>query len=127
MSRRVGDGADGGDGVGGGPTHVVGQETESARLEAALADAAAGAPTVVVLEGVPGVGRTTLLRRFLARRPGLAVVQAGGLAWEAGRPGALVRRLDPLRCTGSVDPGAWGEALAACWWARAAEAPLAVV
>jgi DNA-binding CsgD family transcriptional regulator len=126
MSRLVG-GVAGADGAGGEPTHVVGQEAEAAQLDAALAGAAAGTPAVVVLEGVPGVGKTTLLRRFLARRPALAAVQAEGLAWEAGRPGALVRRLDARRCEGPVDPGAWGEALAACWRARSAEEPLAVV
>src|SRR5690349_22369594 len=120
MSRRVGDGA-GGNGVE--PAHVVGQEAESGRLDAALAEAVAGTPVVVVLEGVPGIGKTTLLRRFLARRPALATVQAEGLAWEAGRPGALVRRLGGLPSGGPVDPGARGEALAACWRSRAAEGP----
>jgi predicted ATPase len=48
----------------------VGRDRELATLAAALREVAAGRPRAVVVEGEPGVGKTALVHRFLARTPG---------------------------------------------------------
>jgi DNA-binding CsgD family transcriptional regulator len=104
--------------------HLVGHDAELERLESLMQRASTGEPCVVVVRGVPGVGKTTLLRRFLVRHPGTAVSTAAGLAWEADRSGAFARRLaasdpEPVLLAPAGDPGAWGEELAARWTRRA--------
>lgn len=110
---------------------VVGREAELARLDALLTGVAAGTPVVTVVEGVPGMGKTALVRRALARHPDLSVTAAAGLAWEADRPGSLARRLAADSGTdldpGRGGPGDWGEELAARWRERAALQPLVVL
>jgi DNA-binding CsgD family transcriptional regulator len=112
--------------------HVVGQAAGVERLGALSDLAAGGAPTVVVLEGVAGVGKTTLVRRFLARRRGVATSAAPGLAWEAGRRAALAQRLaltdtEPPPVHSEQGPGEWGEQFAARWQSRARDEPLLVL
>ncbi|HEX8855664.1 MAG TPA: AAA family ATPase, partial [Thermoleophilaceae bacterium] len=46
---------------------VVGRERELAELEAALADAAAGRPSIAFVAGESGIGKTRLLREFQRR------------------------------------------------------------
>jgi DNA-binding CsgD family transcriptional regulator len=75
----------------------VGREQELARL-AALADAArAGNPRVVCVRGAAGIGKTTVVRRFVAGLSGFTVLLATGDAAETGLRlgvvGQLVRRL----------------------------------
>ena len=69
--------------------HVVGLAAETAQLEALLDRSRAGGPVVAVVEGPAGIGKTTLLRRFLRRHPGLPTTTAPGLPWESRRTGAL--------------------------------------
>ena len=113
--------------------HVVGLATETAQLEALLRRACAGGPVVVVVEGPAGIGKTTLLRRFLRRHPQVPTTAATGLPWESSRAGALARRLldddpgdHPARPAGD-DPVDLGTALAGRWQARTGEEPLLVV
>jgi ATP-dependent Clp protease ATP-binding subunit ClpA len=47
----------------------VGREAELVRLSEIVSRAAAGQPWLVLIEGGPGVGKTALARRFLARPP----------------------------------------------------------
>src|SRR3954469_8627817 len=113
--------------------HVVGLTTETARLEALLDRGSAAGPVVALIEGPAGIGKTTLLRRFLRRHPGLPMTTAAGLPWESHRAGALARRLlddDP----GDTPPGPAGNdpvdlgiTLARRWEARAGEESLLVV
>lgn len=49
----------------GGPAAMVGRAPELARLHAALAEARAGSRRLVLVAGEPGVGKTTLLDRFV--------------------------------------------------------------
>ena len=55
--------------------HFVGREQELARLHTAFARAQQGERQVVFLAGEPGIGKTTLVDRFLAQ------IQASGPVW----------------------------------------------
>jgi DNA-binding CsgD family transcriptional regulator len=109
---------------------VVGRAAESEQLDALLGDALAGRLRVVLVEGVPGVGKTTLLGGFLGRHPGVAAVRAAAYPWECGTPGSLADRLAAASggtLPDAVGPTGWGRALADRWRARAADAPLVVL
>jgi DNA-binding CsgD family transcriptional regulator len=56
----------------------VGREHELAMLELCLAEAQRAETRVVVLDGEPGIGKSSLLRRFVASVPGAAVLRATG-------------------------------------------------
>jgi predicted ATPase/DNA-binding winged helix-turn-helix (wHTH) protein len=49
------------------PTHVVGRETELAKLHGVLDKARAGQRQIVFITGEPGIGKTTIVDAFLAR------------------------------------------------------------
>ncbi|MFD2093528.1 helix-turn-helix transcriptional regulator [Blastococcus deserti] len=114
-----------------GDAHVVGLAAEAARLEALLVRARAGGPVVAVIQGPAGIGKTTLLRRFLRRHPELPTTAVTGFPWESGRAGALARRLledrgGPPEPSTTTDPADLGIALAGRWVARAQEGALVV-
>jgi DNA-binding CsgD family transcriptional regulator/tetratricopeptide (TPR) repeat protein len=123
-----------GDGVhpGDDDVHVVGAVAEAARLDALLDRARTDGPVVVLVEGPAGIGRTTLLRRFLHRHADLQVTAVVGLPWESSRAGALAGRLlddDPRDLPAPPDPPSpvdLGTALARRWQTRAGEGPLVV-
>ncbi|HEX5620070.1 MAG TPA: ATP-binding protein, partial [Solirubrobacteraceae bacterium] len=52
----------------------VGRERELAALDSCLADALQGRPRVALVEGPAGIGKTTLIDRFLAAADGARVV-----------------------------------------------------
>lgn len=56
----------------------VGRYRELDVLQDALLDAARGVPRLVLIEGDPGIGKTALLRTFLARNPLVPHVWASG-------------------------------------------------
>ena len=62
-----------------GRDEIVGRATELARLDAFL-DAVANGPAALVVEGEPGIGKTTLWKRGMA-----AAAERGWLIWS-GRP-----------------------------------------
>jgi DNA-binding CsgD family transcriptional regulator len=65
-------------GEGGGTTRrIVGRDRERARLRAALAAAQSGEPRVVVVEGPPGIGKTSLVAAALGG-DGHVLLTAGG-------------------------------------------------
>jgi predicted ATPase len=56
----------------------VGRGAELAMLHRALGEARAGRPTIVAVEGVPGIGKTRLLHRFAAEASDLELLLASG-------------------------------------------------
>ena len=61
----------------------VGRAAERTRIAEVVARVQAGQPWLVAIEGDPGMGKTSLVRRCLAEAPGLRVLQA-----RAGQLGA---------------------------------------
>jgi len=71
----------------------VGRQRELAALAGTLADARAGEPRVVLIEGDAGIGKSALISRFLASELHLPVVTASGDEAEAFLPYGLVQQL----------------------------------
>src|SRR5256885_14213502 len=76
---------------------IVGRYGALAALGSALDRAASGRPALVLVEGPAGMGKTTLIARFLHTYDVHRVARAGGLEAEAliryGVAGALLREL----------------------------------
>src|ERR671930_1937465 len=86
-------------------SRMIGRSAELAELEAALAEAADGRASLVLVAGESGVGKTRLLAELMDRaRDGGALVRAGetvGFGGEAERPYLpLVAALLPLARSG---------------------------
>ncbi|HEX3621676.1 MAG TPA: LuxR family transcriptional regulator [Acidimicrobiales bacterium] len=111
----------------------VGRSAELAALTDALAQAQAGRPAVVVVEGPSGNGKTTLVRRWLEDAPELHVLWATADDTEAGLPFAVIDQLVAGGTDRSLDPGAANDPLAVgarlldALTARAARRPAVVV
>lgn len=111
---------------------LVGRAPERARLAAALGAAAAGRPTVVVVDGEPGIGKTSLVRSALAGTPARTLAASGDEA-EAELDWGVIDQV--MRAAGTVpapreghaDPAGAGAGLAAALRQLAADGLLAVV
>jgi DNA-binding CsgD family transcriptional regulator len=78
----------------GGPGDVfVGRQAELSALAAALEEARAGRPQFVVVEGAEGMGKSALLRRFLADAPLAVVLSAAGEEDEVPLAWGVLRQL----------------------------------
>ena len=79
-----------------GSAALVGRDPEIAQLAALVEAAAPGRPSVVILQGPPGSGRTRLLEELalLARRRGATVLLEPEWAGAAGARGVLHRERD---------------------------------
>ena len=71
----------------------VGRQAELDSLRAALDQARRGHPQLVVLQGPGGIGKTTLLDRFLDRESDLTVLRVSGEQWEKLLPYGLLDQL----------------------------------
>ncbi|MGY1755097.1 AAA family ATPase [Blastococcus sp. SYSU D01042] len=101
---------------------LVGRETELRAIAAAVESARSGRCATVVLEGDPGVGKTTLLDAAVDSATGFCVVRTVGIEADL-RVGhaALLDLLGPLRTGLSQLPGAQAAALqAALGWSAGA-------
>ena len=88
----------------------VGRQPELAVLRARLADALAGRPQIVQIQGPAGIGKTALLDHFLGeagRRPAPVVIRASGEETEEllayGVVEQLRRSMSGRRATGAAD------------------------
>jgi tetratricopeptide (TPR) repeat protein len=78
----------------------VGRVAELARVAEVVSRVEAGQPWLVAIEGDPGMGKTSLVRRCLAGSPGLRVLWARGDQAEIDLDFGLVDQL--LRAAGNV-------------------------
>ena len=84
----------------------VGREQELAVLAAALDDVSAGEPRFVLIQGESGIGKSSLISKFLAGQENLPVVTASGEESEAYLPYGLVEQL--AASGGRIAPDALG-------------------
>jgi DNA-binding CsgD family transcriptional regulator len=97
----------------------VGRRPELAALTGALRAARAGEPRVVLIQGQPGIGKSSLIAEFLANNPGLPAIIASGEEAEALLPYGLTQQLatgagtllaDALAGLELLSPGTWADA-----------------
>ncbi|MDA0181343.1 LuxR C-terminal-related transcriptional regulator [Solirubrobacter phytolaccae] len=81
----------------------MGRELEMAALGEVFADAADGTPQVVLIEGEAGIGKTTLVERFLERCGEDRILRASGEETERGVSFAIVDQLMRSAGAGTVD------------------------
>jgi tetratricopeptide (TPR) repeat protein len=74
-------------------TPFVGRTRELALLDTCLVEAQRGEPRLVVLDGEPGIGKSTLLSRFIRSVPDAAVLRATGDEAELDLPLGVVTQL----------------------------------
>jgi len=82
----------------------VGRVPELGALAAALAAARAGEPQVVMVQGEAGIGKSSLILKFLGGQSGLPAITASGETAEAVLPYGLVQQL--ADAAAAVSPGA---------------------
>jgi len=105
----------------------VGRSSELALLRARLADAASGAPQVVLVEGPSGVGKSTLLQAFVDGLEHATVHFASGDESETHLRFGVLQQLLGLRQAGWADPFAAGAALLRSLDERPGEEPTVFV
>jgi DNA-binding CsgD family transcriptional regulator len=103
---------------------VLGREVELARVRALLAAARDGAGGVLVLEGEPGIGKTTVLGAAERSAPGFRCLSTRGVESEAALGhAALLELLGPLRDLLPEVPSTQAAALASALGWGPAEVP----
>ena len=95
--------------VGSGPAPLVGRDEELAVLRAAVAAAAAGEASAVLVAGVAGVGKTRLVRALRESMVPPGALVLGAQCVDLGDPGlpylAATDLLRGVRARAEVDPG----------------------
>jgi DNA-binding CsgD family transcriptional regulator/tetratricopeptide (TPR) repeat protein len=81
----------------------VGRHDELRALRGAYDDGAAGHPQIVLVEGEAGIGKTTLVERFLSELPEIRILRASGDESESHVPFAMADQL--LRSDGRGGDG----------------------
>jgi ATP/maltotriose-dependent transcriptional regulator MalT len=88
----------------------VGRQSMLAHLRRMLEQARAGQPRLVLIEGPAGIGKTTLVRRFLAEAGERCVLRASGEEAEASLPFGVLAQLLAAAPTTPSDLAALGVA-----------------
>ncbi|MFC9355273.1 AAA family ATPase [Rhodococcus sp. NPDC057014] len=109
-----------------GTIEFVGRSRELAELEAALHETARSAPVVVVVEGVPGIGKTTLVEHFIAAHSDVPVFSAVCAPWASSRPFGVAEQLLGAAVT-SQEPLDVAREFVTAVAPRAGDAPFVVV
>ena len=73
--------------------HIVGRQAELAQLNERLEATRSGCPCVLVVEGEPGIGKTSLVLRFLHDVQDVRVLHAAGEEFEAALAFGVVDQL----------------------------------
>ncbi|MFC8830414.1 AAA family ATPase [Streptomyces sp. NPDC057137] len=89
---------------------LVGRSREVAQLDRMLTAAHSGHPSIALIDGPPGSGKTALVNHFAASRTSLRVLRAAGVSWESGEPfgvaGQLARECGEEWDGGQAEPDA---------------------
>ena len=72
---------------------LVGRSDELSTLRALLSKACSGTPQTVLIHGPAGIGKTSLVERFLLTEDDLCVLRASGEQWEALVPFGVIDQL----------------------------------
>ena len=72
---------------------LLGRGPETTRLDELIRDAAGGRGGALVIEGVPGVGKTALLEDAAQCAPQLSVLRVAGVESELALPYAALHQL----------------------------------
>lgn len=72
---------------------LLGRDDELRQLERLLDEARAGNPALALVEGPPGIGKSSLVTEFTNRHADMTVYYASGAPWEAGHPWAVHEQL----------------------------------
>ena len=98
---------------------VVGRRAELGALARLLAEARSGEPSLTLVLGPPGTGKTTVVEHFLRDQEDVQVLRASGVQWEQSRAFGVLEIL--LRGTGhrpGGDPAEEGTRLLSTWAQR---------
>ncbi|MEV0689067.1 AAA family ATPase [Streptomyces sp. NPDC050388] len=106
---------------------LVGRVGECAALTRTIDAAHAGRPSLVLVEGAAGIGKTALVDHVLGSREACAVLRVAGVSWETDLPLGVARQL--LRADDDAPRSVLetGRLLHRRWAARQEHAPLLVV
>ncbi|MEU4407098.1 AAA family ATPase [Streptosporangium sp. NPDC023963] len=105
----------------------VGRAVELERLETVLEQVTSGTPHLVLVDGAAGIGKTTLIRRFLSGWPKLCVLNASGDENETDLPYGVLSQLTGELCPADRDPIAAGTKLLERLGTLQDSGPIAVV
>ena len=72
---------------------LIGRNSELMQLERLLGEARAGVPSLVLVEGASGIGKSLLVSHFVDRHDDLIVHDASGAPWEAGHSWSVLEQL----------------------------------
>ena len=103
---------------------IVGRDEELARIHGLLARASTGRSSALLVEGAPGIGKTTLLHAARSAASGFTILSATGVPPESVLAHAgLLELLHPLRRLLPEIPEAQGAALGSALGWAAGEVP----
>ncbi|MEV4031635.1 helix-turn-helix transcriptional regulator [Streptomyces umbrinus] len=107
--------------------HLVGRADEIAALNRVLDAAFAGLPSIRLVEGPAGIGKTALVDHVLATRDACTVLRVSGVSWESDLDQGVVRQLLRIDDDTPQSVISAGQLLHRLWTGQQEHAPLVVV